>query len=165
MAMESFKHTMTKPKAKSKKESDPDHPTFVQAMSGPDFEEWEAAMRAELETLINMCTWTTLPTERELSNPLGLSGRRGLLMACPPRRKQGCVWGVTHHRRMLITLSPIPLLSNGPLWDWCWLFNCSWIGDQAGGLCQCICASWLGQRSAPGDRVYITLVNFWAKEH
>ena len=40
---------MAKPKAKGKKGSDPDYPTFAQAMSGPDFQEWEAAMRTELE--------------------------------------------------------------------------------------------------------------------
>ena len=58
---------MAKPKAKSNEGSDPDYPTFAQAMSGPGFEEWEAAMRAELETLINICTWIIVPRVEALA--------------------------------------------------------------------------------------------------
>ena len=58
---------LAKPKAKGKKGSDPDYPTFAQAMSGPDFQEWEAAMRTELETLIGMNTWTIVPRAEALA--------------------------------------------------------------------------------------------------
>ena len=87
---------MAKPKAKSKKGSDPDYPTFAQAMPGPDFEEWEAAMRAEFVTLINMCTWTIVPRAEALAKGKRIiksiwAFRQKRTLLCPPRRKQGCV--------------------------------------------------------------------------
>jgi hypothetical protein len=52
---------LTAPKSKGKKGVDPDYPTFAQAVSGPDCDEWEAAMQAELDTLTGMKTWMVVP--------------------------------------------------------------------------------------------------------
>ena len=114
---------LAKPKTNSKKGSDPDYPTFAQAMSSPDCEEWEAAMRSELDTLIGMNTWTIVPRAEALAK-----GKRIIKSTwafrqkrtpdgVPTRRRQGYVSEVTQCRRILIILSPIPLLFNGPRLD------------------------------------------------
>jgi len=50
-------------KTKGKKGMDPDYPNYNQAMAGPDAEEWLEAMRAEIEILRKMNTWTVVPRQ------------------------------------------------------------------------------------------------------
>ena len=52
---------VTSPRFKVKKGHDPDFPTFAQAMSRPDAEEWMGSMDVEIETLVEMGTWTLVP--------------------------------------------------------------------------------------------------------
>jgi hypothetical protein len=56
----SFK-AVTAPTYKSKKGLDPDYPTYQQAMSSCDSDEWKKAMDIEIETLTEMRTWTIVP--------------------------------------------------------------------------------------------------------
>ena len=49
------------PKFKVKKGLDPDYPTYHQAMTRPDADEWKAAMDSEVNVLIGMNTWTLVP--------------------------------------------------------------------------------------------------------
>ena len=56
-------------KVKGKKGVDPDFPSLHQAMTGPDWEEWQAAMNKELQTLHDMRTWTVVP--RQMAKDLG----------------------------------------------------------------------------------------------
>ena len=46
------------PKFKVKKGLDPDYPTYSQAMTCPDADEWKEAMDGEINTLNGMNTWT-----------------------------------------------------------------------------------------------------------
>jgi hypothetical protein len=48
-------------KPTAKKGQDPDFPTYSQAMSGPDADEWWEAMKLELATLMKLNTWTVVP--------------------------------------------------------------------------------------------------------
>ncbi len=47
-------------KSKSKKGHNPDFPSFYEAMSSADYEQWQQAMDKEIETLKKFKTWTIL---------------------------------------------------------------------------------------------------------
>ena len=52
---------VTAPKYKVKKGLDPDYPTYNQAMTRPDADEWKESMDAEIKILVDMGTWTIVP--------------------------------------------------------------------------------------------------------
>ena len=60
---------VTSPALKSKKGSDPDFPTYGQAMAGPDADDWLDAMRSEVDTLTKLKAWTIVP--REMAEQMG----------------------------------------------------------------------------------------------
>ena len=62
-----YKAMTTPVKGKRKKGVDPLFPTYQQAMSGPDADEWKASMRKELDTLKEMNTWTIVPHAEALA--------------------------------------------------------------------------------------------------
>ena len=47
--------------------SDPDTPTFHQAMNGEHAEQWVKAMQLEVQTLVQQRTWTTVPRTSKLN--------------------------------------------------------------------------------------------------
>ena len=57
----SYRAMTTPVKTRAKKGNDPLFPTHQQAISQPDADEWKDAMKAELEALIKMKTWTVVP--------------------------------------------------------------------------------------------------------
>ena len=52
---------LTAPKPKIKKGLDPDYPTYTQAMTRPDADEWKKSMDDEVTVLVKMKTWTLVP--------------------------------------------------------------------------------------------------------
>ena len=52
---------ITAAKSKAKKRSDPDFPTYWQAMASPDADEWKDAMQSEIDVLTKLGTWQTVP--------------------------------------------------------------------------------------------------------
>ena len=61
-------HAVTRTKFMPKKE-DPDFPTYNQAMSRPDADEWIEAIDKEIQTLVKMNAWTVVP--RSLATKMG----------------------------------------------------------------------------------------------
>ena len=54
-------HAATNEKGSIKKKEDPDYPTYEQAISRPDAEQWIEAIEKEVTTFIEMNTWTVVP--------------------------------------------------------------------------------------------------------
>ncbi|KAI2489575.1 hypothetical protein MHU86_25021 [Fragilaria crotonensis] len=100
--------------------SDPDMPTFHQAVNGEHAEEWIRAMQLEVETLVQQRTWTMVPRTAKINVlkstwafklkrlPDGTPSLQKLVSAPAGLAK-----------RELISSTPTLQLSNGPLFDFC----------------------------------------------
>ena len=78
----SYRAMTTPVKSKTKKGDDPLFPTYQQAMSRPDADEWKEAMRKELDTLTQMGAWTIVPRAEVLGK-----GKRIIKMTWAFRQK------------------------------------------------------------------------------
>jgi hypothetical protein len=110
---------VTTPKYKSKKGSDPDYPTYHQAMMRPDADEWKDAMKAETQTLVDINTWDVVPRSLAVSKGKDVikstwAFRQKRDAAGQPTKKQGFVSEAILTK---MSLSPLPLLFNGLLFE------------------------------------------------
>lgn len=101
--------------------SDPDMPSFHQAVNGKHAEEWVKAMQLEIATLVQQRTWTTVPRTPKFNvmKRRGHSNQSGYLTELHIVSKRVSVLEGTCKRRESTSSMPTPQLSDGRLFGFC----------------------------------------------